>query len=74
MKNLSVGTRLAILVAISVLALTAIAAIGIRGISTMLGDLIEELYSHNLKDDRANRPDAMADERQPCPSHASAAT
>jgi methyl-accepting chemotaxis protein len=46
-KNLNVGTRLTILVAISVLALTAIAAIGISGISTMLRS-IEELYSHNL--------------------------
>ena len=47
MKNLNVGQRLLILIAFGVVALVAVATIGVRGISTMLGS-IEELYSHNL--------------------------
>jgi methyl-accepting chemotaxis protein len=47
MKNLNVGQRLLILIAFGVVALAGVAAIGIAGISTMLGS-IEELYSHNL--------------------------
>ncbi|MBI5793018.1 MAG: MCP four helix bundle domain-containing protein, partial [Rhodocyclales bacterium] len=47
MKNLNVGQRLTILVTVAVLALSAAAAVGISGISTMLRS-IEELYSHNL--------------------------
>ena len=42
MKNLNVGQRLLILVAFGVAALAGIAAIGISGISTMLGS-VEEL-------------------------------
>ena len=47
MKNLNVGQRLAILITVAVLALGAVATVGISGISTMLRS-IEELYSHNL--------------------------
>ena len=47
MKDLNVGQRLAILIAVAVMALAAIAAIGIKGVSTMVGT-IEELYGHNL--------------------------
>jgi hypothetical protein len=46
-KNLNVGQRLAILITVAVLALGAVATVGISGISTMLRS-IEELYSHNL--------------------------
>ena len=47
MKNLSVGTRLAILIIAGIAALAAASVLGIRGMHTVL-DTVEELYGHNL--------------------------
>jgi hypothetical protein len=72
MKNLNVGQRLLILSPLACSALAGIAAIGISGISTMLGS-VEELYSHNLRR-TTHWPHPVADGRQPRPDHAGAAT